>query len=125
MNPANLMSRTCTITHRVIGDDPDVDEYNNPQPTETTYTAACELQQFANEERTVDADLQRGDWNLFVAPTCTSSDGVTVDTDGVLTGSDTVTIDDVPYEVDGPPWPARNPRTQTVTHLQAKLRRTA
>ena len=119
MNPAALMSRTCTITRRVNGDD--VDDYGNPVPAESTITALCELQEASADEDTVDADRQVGDWNLFVAPTASSA-GQTVVTS--FDGSDTVTVDGVTYEVVGPPWPARNPLTQTLTHIQARVRRT-
>lgn len=114
------MSLVCTIRHKTIGEA--TDEYNNPLEMVTEFTAACELQQLANDERTVDANLQRSDWMLFVAPTCTNSGGTIVETE--IDGGDQVVVGGVTYEVDGPPWPARNPRTQTLTHIQVNLRRT-
>lgn len=110
MNPTALMSRTCTITHRTTGTDRD--EYNNPVPSETTTTVLGELQQSTGSERTVDADLQRGEWVLFLVP------------DAVIDGGDVVTIDGDEYEVNGPPWACRHPRTGELTHIEARLFRT-
>lgn len=120
MNPAGLMSRTATITRRIAGESKD--EYGNPVPSEMVLTVACELQQKDSQEMTVDSDRQRTDWNLFTAPSALNSLGRTVDT--TFDGGDVITIDGVTYEAYGPPWPARNPRTQAVTHLQAEVRRT-
>lgn len=117
MNAQRLMTLEATITRRTMPADPDVDEYGNPIPTETTITVACELQQASRSEQTVDANWQIGDWNLYLAPT--DSDGNETELDG----SDTVTVDGVPYEVVGPPWPARNPRTGVLSHIEARLRK--
>lgn len=119
MNASRLMTREAIITRRSVPADPDVDEYGNPQLEESTIRVSCELQQASRSEQTVDADWQIGDWNLYLAAT---------DLDGNETeieGSDVVTIDGVDYEVIGPPWPARNPRTGALSHVEARVRRVA
>lgn len=120
MDPTRLMTRTATITH--VEPDPDnPDDYGNPGEEVTTTTAACELQQVVRTEDTVDTARQTEDWALFLAPTGEDEGGYLVETE--LEGSDRVEIDDQAYEVIGPPWQVRNPRTAVVTHIEARVRR--
>lgn len=110
MDPTRLMTRTATITH-VEPNPGDPDDYGNPGVTTTTTTALCELQQVTRNEDTVDSDQQSQDWVLFLEPAAD------------LEGSDRVAVDAVSYEVIGPPWAARNPRTGVTTHIEAQVRR--
>lgn len=121
MNPAHLMTLTATITRTTTPVGAATDDYGNPIPVETTFSAACELQQVTRSEDTVDSDQQAHDWNLYLAPTGTADD-VIVETE--LDGSDRVAVAGVPYEVIGPPWPVRNPRTGALIMIEARVRRT-
>lgn len=110
MNPARLMTNTATITH-VSPDADNPDEYNNPGEATTTTTALCELQQKERDEAQTDSGVQSETWNLYLVPTAT------------IGGGDRVEVDDVTYEVIGPPWRARHPRSGDITHIEATVRR--
>lgn len=110
MNPVRLMTNTATITHVEVDED-NPDEYNNPGEATTTTTALCELQQTRRDETHDDSAVQGETWNLYLVPTAT------------IDGGDRATVDGVTYEVLGPPWRARHPRTGVVTHIEATVRR--
>lgn len=107
MTLAALLNLPCTITRRTQNGA--ADGYGNPTETTTVTTTVCELQQqFAGEDVT-DSNVQSSDF-LLVLPAGTGIDG-----------GDKVTIDGSDYEVDGPPWSARNPRTGVVSHVQCRV----
>lgn len=81
-------------------------------PAEATVETHCELQQRGRSEPGSAGELSIGDWVAFF-PAGTE-----------LTTGDTVTVDGQDYEVAGDPWHARNPRTQTASHVEASLKRT-
>lgn len=110
MNVARLLTNTATITHVAPADDAP-DEYGNPGEATTTTTALCELQQTERDEEQTDSNVQSETWNLYLVPTAT------------IDGGDRVEVDDVTYEVIGPPWRARHPRTGQITHIEATVRR--
>lgn len=106
MSLAQLLNRSCTITHRVAG--ATRDEYGNNVPDETTTSTVCELQQRQRTE-TPDGTIARASW-LLVLPADTE-----------IASGDTVTVGTVAYEVDGDPWTARNPRTGDDSHIEATV----
>lgn len=111
MSLATLLNRACTITHRTF--DPDVvNEFGDEIPTETPATTVCELQQRQRSETSDPGQVSKTEW-LLILPAGTT----------IATG-DTVTIDGLAYEVSGEPWPARNPRTQAASHVEATVCRT-
>lgn len=110
MDPTPLMTQTATISTPVPSG---VDEYNDVTTTPTTATVACWLHQTARDENTVNQNLQGQTWQVYFPP------GTSVD------GSATITVDDLDYELVGPPWPAFNPRLRRVTHIEATVRRVA
>ena len=110
MNPARLMTNTATITH-VSPDASNPDEYGNPGETTTTTSALCELQQAQRDEEQDDTAVQTETWNLYLVPTAT------------IDGGDRVAVDGVTYEVIGPPWRARHPRSGDISHIEAPVRR--
>lgn len=120
MDPTRLFTLTATITH-VESDPDDPDEYGNPGTIETEITAACELQQVTRLEGSVDSGRQAEDWVVFVDPMGEDEGGYLIEVE--LEGSDRVEIDGRTYELIGPPWPVRNPRTGVVTHIEAQARR--
>jgi len=110
VNPSRLMTNTATITH-VAANPASPDEYGNPGESTTTTTALCELQQKERDEEQTDSHVQGETWNLYLVPTAT------------IDGGDRVEVDDVTYEVIGPPWRARHPRSGEITHIEATVRR--
>jgi hypothetical protein len=86
------------------------DEYGNEIRGEVRTETLCELQQrHQAEEGDV---LGVGDFILFLPP------------DTPLDTNDGVIVGGLLYEVMGPPWYARNPRTGQAHHVEANLRRT-
>lgn len=112
MDPTRLMTQQATITH-VADVATGADEYNNPTYPTSTATVRCWLHQTQRSERTAEADTQIETWRLYLPP------GTSVD------GPDKVAVDGVTYELDGPPWPAFNPRLHRVTHIECTLRKVA
>lgn len=110
MNPARLMTNTATITHVDVDED-NPDEYGNPGEVTTTTTALCELQQTSRDEKQVDSAVTSETWNLYLVPTAEIDAG------------DRATVDGTPYDVIGPPWRARHPRSGEITHIEATVRR--
>lgn len=120
MNPTRLLTLTATITHLSMPPDPETDEYGNPQPAETTITADCELQQTRRAEDTVDADRQVDERTLFLSPMGLDEDDEPVEVP--TSGYDSVDVAGDTFQLIGPPWRARNPRTGEVSHIEALVR---
>lgn len=89
------------------------DDYGNEIPAETSEETVCELQQRSREEQPDQGELGDSLW-LLVLPAATEID----------TG-DAVVVDGYRFELVGPPWTVRNPRTRTVSHVEATVRRAA
>lgn len=106
MSLTQLLNRSCTITRR--HESGNRDEFGNDTPSEGTVSTVCELQQRQRNE-TPDGQVARATW-LLILPG-----------DAVLASGDTVTVDQVVYEVHGDPWPARNPSTGAAHHLEATV----
>lgn len=113
MNPRHLLTLPCTIQNRATG--AAQDGFGNPvlaasgEPVETV----MELQQQGRTEDDDRGQVGEATW-LAIWPA-----GTTVDEYAqVTTGGAT-------YEVVGPPWAARNPRTRQASHVEATLRRTS
>lgn len=113
---AALLTRPVTIIHRTAGAGAGADEYGNPIPAETTVQTVCELQQ--TERAAVNEPAGRGELSdthwLLILPA-----GTQIDT------SDAIIADSRRFELIGDPWPVRNPRTGSESHVQATVRRTA
>ena len=111
MDVTRLLTLTATITH--VAHAGAADAYGNPTETTTTSTAAAEIQQTQRDEHTRDANVAEETWLLVLAPTAT------------IDNTDRVSVGGVSYEVIGPPWRARNPRTGDVTHIEATVKKAA
>lgn len=112
MNVARLLTSTATVTG--VADTGADDLFGDPTESTTTATFACWLHQEQRSEETANTDTQRERWTLYLDASAA----------GLVDGGDRVTVDDVVYEMDGPSWPALNPRTQVVTHVECTVRRT-
>lgn len=105
-----LLNRPCVIEVRGPGGR---DEYNNETEVVVDVTTVCELQQRQRTENGDRGEVSVTEW-LLVVPAGTN----------ISTG-DSVRVDGDGYEVIGEPWQARNPRTQTVSHVEATLKRSS
>lgn len=108
MSVANLLNQACTITTRTTA--ATTDRYGNPGESTATTTTVCYAEQRNRSEDTANANQQSQDW-LVMLPAGTSVDG-----------TDRITIGSLVLEVVGPPWSARNPRTQAVSHVECSAR---
>lgn len=106
---SQLVNRPCTILRRVAsGSD---DGYGNEVQTDDTVETVVELQQMRRDEH--DDAVGDADWTAFFLPG-----------EDVQSG-DAIVVDGFKYEVVGDPAAWRNPRSQTESHVEATLRRTA
>lgn len=110
MSLATLLNQSCTITR--VGATAGTDRYGNPNTAETTTTTVCYAEQRSRSEHTANADSQSQEW-LVVLPAGTDVDG-----------NDRITIGTLVLEVVGPPWSARNPRTEATSQVEVTARST-
>lgn len=110
MNVDHLLTSSATIT--TVTDTGSADAFGDPTHVTTTTTFACWLSQSQRSESTANANTQQETWTLYLEAAAATVDGY-----------DRVTVDGVTYELDGPPWPARNPRTRLISHVECTLRR--
>jgi nucleoid DNA-binding protein len=108
---AKLLNTPCTILRRSASGAED--SYGNPIETEEEIETVAEIQQQQRSEAGDAGELSDTAW-LGVFPAGTD-----------LRTGDAVRIDGIGgFELVGDPWPARNPRTQQASHVEASLRRT-
>lgn len=108
MSLVTLINEPCSITTRTATGD--TDEFGNAEVDTTTETTVCYREQISTVEVTVDENTVTADWKfLFFTGT-------------EIFATSTVTVGDDTFEVVGAPWPARNPRTRTVSHVECNAR---
>lgn len=105
-----ILTRPCTIEHVVATGTPD--DYGTPTDTVTTTDTTCELQQRQRSEDQNLAEIGQETWLLVLGP------------DIGITTYDRVVIDGLGYELVGPPWYVRHPRQESMSHIEATVRRT-
>lgn len=108
--PGRLINRDCTIRNPVPTET--FDERGNEITTEGSFPTVCEIQQVRRDETTEQGTLATATWVGFFPAGTEIFNGSTVTTDD----------DNITYEVDGDPWIARNPRTQTISHIETTLK---
>lgn len=116
MNPSGLLPLTATVTQVEQTGPPDA--FGDPTEVTTTATFKCWIwrggAQSAITESTANQNLQSDEYLIALEPAA----------EGEIDGTDRVTVNGITYEVDGPLWPALNPRTNQVSHIEGVLRRT-
>lgn len=115
MSVTSLVNTPCTVIRRVSGGEED--DYGNEIPTIEEVASVCEVQKQirrSSEEPEAEGELSDTLWlGIFLAgEDLTTADAIDVDGLGRM-------------ELIGAPWPVRNPRTQSVSHIEANLRLTA
>lgn len=83
------------------------DDYNTPTETTETASVRCWHEQVARSEDTVSTNQQAETHRLYFRR-CDDP-----------TGWDRLTVSGLTFQIVGPPWPARNPRTCDVSHWEA------
>jgi hypothetical protein len=83
------------------------DAFGDPTEVVTTVTFKAWLSQTQRSDDTVNANTQIGKFAIYLDSSAAA-----------VQGFDRVTVDGVVYELDGPPWPALNPRTRQITHVE-------
>lgn len=112
MNPTRLMTLEGTVTRRArTGAADDLGDRTYTTATEGPYK--CWIWQTRRYENTVNGDVQAEDYGIAIEAAAA----------GYVTGGDAITIDDVVYEFDGPPWETFHPRLRRVTHLEGTLKK--
>lgn len=111
MSLAQLLNTPCTLLLRSPSGE---DDYGSETSTVEEVETVCEVQQQRRTEEDDQGELSDTGWlGIFPAGTdLRTGDGVRVEDLGT-------------FELVGDPWPARNPRTQAESHLEATLRKTA
>lgn len=87
-----------------------VDDYNNPTDTVTTATVKCWYEQVQASENTADTDQQTETHRIYFR------------SDADVSGLDRLVVNGFTFQILGPPWEVLHPRTQAVTHIEAKGR---
>lgn len=109
MDPTRLMTEACTVTPMNAAT---VDEYGTETlGAGTPFDTTCLLSQTQRSEAEAGGNVQAETFALYLPP------------DTTIDGSDRVSVDGVVYELDGPPWPAFNPRLGRTTHIEATVKR--
>lgn len=109
---AQLINTPCTLTLRLPGEKED--KYGKAIPVEDTVETVCEVQQDTREEPGDQGELSDTRWRAFF-PAGTD-----------LSTADSVSVEGLgDFEFVGDPWPARNPRTRQISHVEATLRQVA
>lgn len=109
MDPSRLLRSSITVEHRVADGPPD--EMGDPTDEVTTTTFLGYVWQTTVNEETSNTEVATEEWGLALERRAA----------GLIDSGDTVVAEGITFEVHGPPWPARNPRTQLVEYVQAKL----
>lgn len=112
MMAARRMIHTITVVS--VTQDGPPDEMGDPttETTETEYVRGGYIWQTSRDDRTANANTQVEEWRGILRR------------DVVVDGTDRLIVEGQTFELDGPPWPARNPRTDRVEFLEVTLRRT-
>lgn len=105
----HLLTRTATVTRRAQTGTADV--YGDPTWSTSTATLPCWLHQTYRDDDTALTQQQTQTWTAYFPA------------DADLEGVDAVTVDGEAFELVGPPWLARNPRTGVSSHVEATLKR--
>lgn len=103
---SRLLTRPCTLVTRTPGP---ADAYGDPSWVETQAASTCYAEQTTPSEPG-DPNYQGDDWRVVLAA------GTAVD------GLSAVIIDGQTFEVYGPPWVAKDPRSNADHHIELRAR---
>lgn len=114
MDPSNLLRQTITVEHVTQGGAPD--EMGDPTEESTSSDFLGWLWQTSVPgDNTANTNVSTEQWEMALERSAA----------GQVDAGDRVSADGLTFDVDGPPWTARNPRTQVVEYVHARLVRSA
>ncbi len=111
---SRLLPSTATLL-AITQDGPPDDMGDPTERVSETAKFRCYAWQTRASDETANTDIQDQEWRLVLERKAF----------GKVNGTDRIRIDDVPnvtFEIDGPPWPARNPRTRRLELIECRLR---
>lgn len=108
MSVIGLMTQPCTV----LQEQPSVDDYDSTPTTPLELETVCHLEQTAATEG-FEGEAEESEWRAFLPGS--------VD----LRGQDRIEIGGSMFELAGDPWPVRNARLGTISHLEVRLKRLA
>lgn len=110
MDLSRLLRQTITVEH-VTADGPP-DGMGDPTEEVTTSSFLGWLwQTTVPTDSTANTSVSTEQWEVALDRSAA----------GQLDAGDTIVADGLRFDVDGPPWSARNPRTQVVEYVHARL----
>ena len=115
--------RTPIIVEHVTQDGPP-DEMGDPSEEKTWTRFLGYVWQTSATEQTDNTNVAVEDWQLALERSAAGSidAGDRIYENGMLDDDGNYVADSgEPFDLDGPPWPARNPRTQLVEYVHARL----
>ena len=110
MSLTQLINKPCSIISRSPGSTPN--EFGWKDRAESVTSTVCYMEQNGQagaNEHPGDNDMSDVRWTVIFPV------GTEIDAD------DVVSVDGLEYEVDGEAWAVRNPRTQTMSHVEANV----
>lgn len=104
----SMLTQPCTV----LVQQPPADDYDATPTAPVEVETVCHLEQTQTNEG-FEGQAEVSEWRAFLPGTVT------------LRGQDRLEIDGTTFELAGDPWPVRNARLGTVSHLEVRLRRLA
>lgn len=114
MDLSRVLRQTITVEHTTSDGAPD----GMGDPTEETTSTDFRgwvWQTSVPGDTTANTNVSTEQWELALERSAA----------GQIDAGDTIIADGIRYDVDGPPWSARNPRTQLVEFVHARLVRSS
>lgn len=111
MNVARLLKVDAVVTS--VSETGADDVFGDPTEETTTATYKAWSWQTSASDDTVGTNLQSAERKIALHRSAA----------GQVDGGDRITYEGIEYEVEGPPWIARNPRTNRIEYVEATVKR--
>lgn len=127
MDPSRLLRQWILVEH--VTQDGPPDEMGDPTEQSSWTRFRGYVWQEQVTEQTANGVIEGEVWHLALARSAAGliDSGDRIIANGELAGDPPAPVAAVgePFDVAGPPWPARNPRTNIVEYVSARLERSA
>lgn len=123
MDLSRLLRQPIVIEHTTQDGPPD--GMGDPTELTTWSTFLGYVWQTTETERTAGGQVEREEWRLALQPAAAGQidAGDRIIANGSVDSAGALLPGGEAFDVAGPPWPARNPRTQRIEFVTAKLER--